>query len=100
MNHVEKYYWIIDHPRIGVEHSQCTIELAPQKVNPINDTVEKDTSLNTKYQWWVEVTHEEFDEDNNEYVYCHDWDLDTGGDTAEEAIEKLYGIVKYKFGDY
>ncbi len=100
MNHVEKYYWIIDHPRMGAEHSQSTIELTPQKVNPFNNIIEKDTSLNTKYQWWVEVTHEDLDETTDEYVCCHDWDLDTGGDTAEEAIEKLYNIVKAKYGDY
>lgn len=100
MNHVDKYYWIIDHPKMGDENGQCTSELTPHLVNPLTNTIEDDKSLNTKYQWWVEVLYQEYNEDDNDFEYCHDWDLDTGGDSAEEAIDNLYEIVLKKFGDY
>ncbi len=96
MNHVEKYHWIVDHPRMGVGHIESAIELIPQKVNPFNNLIEKDTSLNTKDYWCVGVTHGDLDEALDVHMYHQS----TGGDTAEEAIEKLYNIVKAKYGDY
>lgn len=59
MDHVEKYYWIIDHPKLGHEHCQSLIELTPHRLNPVNNTIEEDIILNTKYQWWVELTYQE-----------------------------------------
>lgn len=97
MNHVDKYYWIIDHPKLS-KYSQATIEMTPHMVNPVNNTIEKDNSLNTKFEWWVEVCYEE--EDGDDYVWCHAWELDTGGDSAEEAIDKLYELVKFNYGEY
>ena len=100
MDHVEKYYWIIDHPKLGHKHSQATIELTPHKVNPVNETIEEDTSLNTAYRWWVETLVEDIDEDTGEWYSEHLWCLDTGGETAEEAVDNLYELVLKEYGDY
>lgn len=108
MNNVDKYYWIIDHPALtGNFGSQPTIELTPHMVNPENNTIESNTLLNTKQQWWIEVNvgSKYFDPNATPYSeesfeYSHDWELDCGGDTAEEAIDKLYELVLDKHGDY
>lgn len=97
MNHVDKYFWIIEHPNIGVEGLDGEIELTPQMVNPLNRKIEKDISLNTKFEWWVEFNKYY---DLGDEIMTHYWELDCGGDTAEEAIEKLYELVLEKYGDY
>lgn len=109
MNNVDKYYWIIDHPKLSNKKygTQPTIELTPHMVNPFNDTIEEDQSLNTKQQWWVEVNvaNSYFDPkavfpDDKSFERSHDWELDCGGNTAEEAVDKLYELVVNKYGDY
>lgn len=96
MNHVEKYYWIIDHEGIGDIYSQGTIELTPHLVNPINGRIEGDVSLNTKYEWWAEFS--KFDKQGDDYQ-THYSELDCGGDTAEEAVGALYELVLTKYGE-
>lgn len=104
MNFVDKYYWIINHPKITSRYKpQASIDLYPQMVNPTNNTVEKDISLNTKPEWWVELSmaNPEYDPSNQDTLTTmHDWRLDCGGDTSEEAIEKLYDNVLGYYGDY
>lgn len=97
MDHADKYYWIIDHPHIGAEGVQGSIELTPQKVNPENSTIEENEELNTKYEWWVEFSKLDKISDG---IETHYWELDCGGDTAEEAINNLYNLVKDKYGEY
>ncbi|AUR93510.1 hypothetical protein NVP1187O_197 [Vibrio phage 1.187.O._10N.286.49.F1] len=98
MNHVDKYYWIIDHPKLTKGRGQAEIELTPHMVNPENEIIEGDITLNTAFRWWVEVTQTVLYE--GEYIKAHDWDLDCGGETAEDAVETLYGTVLQKYGDY
>lgn len=108
MNNVEKYYWIIDHPKLSNKYgTQPTIELTPHMVNPLNDTIEQDRNLNTKQQWWVEVNvaNPDFEPDavfpdDKSFKHSHDWELDCGGDTAEEAIDTLHSLVIEHYGDY
>lgn len=97
MQMADKFYWIMDHPKIGLKGVQATIELLPQMVNPENDTVEEDDSLNTKLQWWVTVSKRDAEGD---YYDTHFDSLDTGGDTTELAIESLYKKVLNQYGDY
>lgn len=104
MNNVDKYYWIINHPKLhkGVI-GQASIELSPQMVNPVTNEVDSNKALNTKQEWWVEVSegNEYYDpEDKYSCRTAHDWDLDTGGDTAEEAIANLYELVLSRHGEY
>lgn len=98
MDHVDKYYWIINHPKIGVGLGfQGSVELTPQRVNPENSTIEVNEALNTKYEWWAEFS--KLDKISDE-IETHYWELDCGGDTAEEAINNLYNLVKDKYGEY
>jgi len=104
MNHVDKYYWVIDHPKLTIGGGQASIELTPHMVNPDNETIETEYSkrhLNTASRWWVEVQVESENECGSQgYEWCHDWDLDCGGNTAEDAINNLHQLVLDKYGDY
>lgn len=99
MNVSDKFFWIINHPKLTCDGKrQADIELTPQMVNPITKEIDSFVQLNTKLEWWVEVTHYEMHD--GMLGQCHDWDLDTGGNTAEEAIENCYSLVLKKFGAY
>jgi hypothetical protein len=104
MNHVDKYYWVIDHPKLTIGGGQAMIELTPHMVNPDNETIElvlNKQSLNTSSRWWVEVTVESENECGSQgWEFYHDWDLDCGGNSAEEAITNLYQLVLNKYGEY
>ena len=63
------------------------------KVNPETNEVDDDNSKNTKTEVWLECGPW-----SAEYN-THDWDLDCGGDTFEEAIIKLAGLVKKWYND-
>lgn len=99
MNHVDKYYWIIDHPKLTKGRGQAEIELTPHMVNPENEIIEGDITLNTVFRWWVEVSTVSYG-DYGGVEMIHDWGLDCGGETAENTIETLYDIVLQKYGDY
>ncbi|CAH9011911.1 conserved hypothetical protein [Vibrio phage 249E41-1] len=105
MNNVDKYYWIVDHPKLCSTYiAQASIELTPQMVNPVTKEIDLDSpSNNTEQNWWVEVSSANKDynpNDPTDHPSCHDWNLDTGGTTAEEAIDKLYELVLKHYGDY
>ncbi len=96
MDHVDKYYWVINHPKLGGS-TQAIIELQPQKVNPVSDEIDLDhPELNTKFEWWVELSVWDAYERTN----WHDWVFDCGGATAEEAVDTLYRKVLTAHGDY
>lgn len=63
------------------------------KVNPVTSEVDDDQTKNTKTQVWLEVGPW------SEQYHTHDWDLDCGGDTFEEAIIKLADLVKQYYND-
>ncbi len=101
MNTCDKYYWVINHPKLTPESRQADVELTPHMVCPTDNTIKSDTSLNTKLQWWVEVCFYGYvDEYHDDLQPFHDWELDTGGDSSEEAIENLYDLVLAEYGDY
>ena len=60
------------------------------KVNPKTKRVDKDRSKNTLVQYWLETGL--FDKE--EGIFEHDYELDDGGDTFEEAIIRLAENVK------
>lgn len=99
MNHVDKYYWIINHPKLTLGRGQAQIELTPHMVNPITGAIDPDDHLNTKFEWWVELSSVGCGDNGGHEMY-HEWELDCGGDTAEEAIDNLYNLVLVKYGDY
>ena len=72
-------------------HSLC-IEVV--KVNPKNNTIEDDESLNTKVQVWLEAGEPfEFKEGDLGVQCYHNINYDSGGDTFEEAIDNLKEAV-------
>lgn len=65
------------------------------KVNPETNTIDDDSTKNTKVQVWLE--HGPYDK---EWGDCtHDLYLDCGADTFEEAIIKLAELVKKYYTD-
>ncbi len=71
------------------------------KVNPKTRRIDNDKAKNTKTEIWLEATiwatNEELPDDFHGQA-CHDIDLDCGGDTYEQAILKLAGLVYHKYG--
>ena len=100
MNICEKYYWIMQHPKFVPFGDDAIIEITPHMVCPETNHVEKLEALNTKLQFWVELMIPYFDEQLNQHCHSHDWEMDCGGDTWEEAVQKLYELVLKKYGDY
>jgi len=89
------YFRYRDGPMKGSEGFTIAYDLIVVKVNPVNDRVEDDDSLNTKTNIWVECGPLEDDGGQT-----HDWELDCGGDTFEDAIIALAKIVMRVHGDY
>lgn len=106
----EAYWWLYNHPIFQYEIDSNidflggeplmssffdrAIDIEVVKVNPKDNTINDDDTLNTKTEIWIEVSIEY----NHKYDCAdgHAWYLDTGGDTFEEAIINLTNLV-YKY---
>ena len=111
MHFVEKYYWVLDHPKLNGAKDrrsrkvcpQPSIEIGPQLVNPLTDEIDlKDDSLNTKVAFWAElIAHFPWEEDYASHKSAsHAWEMDCGGDTYEDAVNALYEKVLKEYGNY
>ena len=101
MDYVEKYWRIIEHPKLNRVGPQPIIDIEPHKVNPLTNAIDPDTKLNTQFQFWVEFMYNDgSDPFIPDHKRGHDWNFDCGGNTYEEAISTLYDLVIKKFGDY
>jgi hypothetical protein len=74
------------------------------KVNPKLNKIDADDSLNTETQVWLEsgpicLINEDLEIDGDNIGGSHDYELDCGGPTFEEAIIKMSHLVKEKYGD-
>lgn len=97
----EKYWWILAHPKfINKDMVPARIDIEPHDVCPMTNRIEDFKALNTKTQFWVEFLSPMYIEQDDEWVQAHDYQLDCGGDTYEEAIDKLYKNVLNTYGDY
>ncbi|BBM62050.1 hypothetical protein EO157G_4610 [Escherichia phage SP27] len=97
----EKYWWILGHPKfINKDMVPARIDIEPHDVCPMTNRIEDFKALNTKTQFWVEFLSPMYIEQDDEWVQAHDYQLDCGGDTYEEAIDKLYKNVLNTCGDY
>lgn len=100
------------------------LKIRPAWVNPETNEIDDNESLNTKFQTWLEVclpasnmeilsflsmdgSTEEIAKNAHKYnlfdqyrFHLHDYELDCGGDTFEEAIINLATLVLEKYGDY
>lgn len=100
MNTCDKFYWVCDHPKFA-EFGGASIHLEPQMVNPLTKEIDDDTTKNTELNWWLEVTYYDYEDDRKRrLVPCHPYQLDTGGVTVDEAIDKLYKLTLEHYGDY
>lgn len=121
----EAWWWLHNHPAFYFKGPsiQATpgadkepgffraLDFSVQKVNPTTLRVEDDQTGNTHVRFWLEVgpweapTEEELENDTYwgddwEGTPTHDYELDCGGDTYEEAIIKMAEKVREKYGDY
>lgn len=97
----EKYWWIMGHPKfINGDMVPPRIDIEPHDVCPITNRIESFKALNTKTQFWVEFISPMYIEQDDEWVQAHDYELDCGGDTYDEAIDELYKNVLNTYGDY
>ena len=89
------------HPKfINRDMDSPRIDIEPHDVCPITNRIEAFKALNTKTQFWVEFISPMYIEEDDEWVQAHDYELDCGGDTYDEAIDELYKNVLNTYGDY
>ena len=91
MEFYEAFWFLLTHPIFENNFLDCA-DFDAVKVNPATNRIDNDKALNTKTQIWIECGP--FDEN----IFCHDMDLDCGGDTFEEAICRLAELVRKKYG--
>lgn len=74
------------------------------KVDPDTYCIEEDESRNTKTVIWLEtgrtINEDIGDGDGVQEMTEHDWRLDCGGDTYEEAIIKLANLIDETYPNY
>lgn len=91
--------WIFlnEHP-IFMDLFECGLYTTVVKVNPETMEIDDDRSKNTKVQVWLE--HGPYEKIDGEFPQpTHDFNLDCGADTFEEAIIKLAKLVKEHYND-
>ena len=96
-NFHEAWTWLSDHPMF---HGlfECGLYTAVVKVNPETMEIDDDSTKNTKVQVWLE--HGPYEKVEDLFPqHTHDWELDCGGDTFEEAIIELAKLVKEHYND-
>lgn len=97
------YWWIYSHPKLIFDgFANPWIDITPHKVCPQTRSIQENSEANTHIEFWVECgSHTWWDyASNKELVSTHDWELDCGGDTWEEAVLNLGNLVLNKYGDY
>ena len=95
----DAYWWVMWHPKLQYErYTPPMIEIEPHMVNPKTNSVDDDPQKNTKLEYWIECGP--YVKDHGSVVPSHDWELDCGGDTIEEAFLALKRLVLQKYGNY
>lgn len=107
------WHFLTEHPifkesphEYAFTHFDTTMWIDVVKVNPINNHVEDDAALNTVTRVWVEqgpwITTHMLPDTESGYLpqgcSSHDYRLDSGGATFEEAIIQLAKKVRYFYG--
>lgn len=95
----------------GMGWEEC-VDIDIAFVNPITRRIDDDDSLNTQFEVWIEagppvdISNEPHPpppggwNKYNRYARSHDFNLDCGGDTLQEAIMRLALLVKEHYGNY
>lgn len=105
-----KFYGSPDDPHADRFHEKCLVEdrgvehcveISVAKVNPASGSIDDDPALNTKTEVWAEIGMLRWPSENfREYdVHIHDYNLDCGGDTYEQAITNMARLVHDKYGN-
>ena len=96
-NFYDSYQFLCEHSyynnMYGSSMFKVSLDIDVVKVNPETDAVDDDDSKNTKVQIWLESGS--YDDESD--ACTHDYELDCGGDTFEEAIINLANIVYQKY---
>lgn len=88
----ESFHYLQEHPMFQGCFESC-LYIAVVKLNPLTKRIDDNPDLNTEVNVWLECG------EYSSHINCHDFDLDCGGKTFEEAICELAELVKSKYGD-
>lgn len=69
------------------------------KVNPNGEYIDNDPSLNVKTKVWLEYGPAHYCEHSNRWTSSHDYALDSGGDTFEQAVIEMANLIIKNYGD-
>lgn len=105
INACDAYWWVYNHPKmLWKECSPPNIDITPHMVCPETNRIEDDPTLNTKMQFWVEcgayVDCDMYGDGVITVIPSHDWELDCGGWTWDEAVLNLAQLILERHGDY
>lgn len=89
-NFYDAFNFLNNHPIFKGDFQYGCLDVMVVKVNPETNSIDGNRNLNTKTNVWLEC---------GELGY-HDYELDCGAETYEEAIVELAGLVLNKYGDY
>lgn len=105
--------WPLEDVRDGGFH-EC-VDIEPVYINPATKAIDEDEEKNTEFRIWIEAggwddlakpensaTWPEPQGGWNEFnrwTACHDYNLDCGGSTMEDALLQLAARVKFHYGD-
>lgn len=73
-------------------------EITPHKVNPDTNRIEEDDALNTRIQWWYEFGPWSLTP-GEPSIATHDYELDSGTETYEQAIIEIARKVHDNYGN-
>ena len=96
----EAFNFLEKHPIFNIDgytFFNKALEIEVVKVNPETEEIDCDKKLNTLTQVWLETGPVDTYEDSL-VSYSHDYDLDCGANTFEEAIIELANLVCKKYG--
>jgi hypothetical protein len=82
---------------------QNLVQIYLAYVNPAISEVDSIDALNTKPEVWIEAgpyVPDEYQNSKDKFLPCHDYNLDCGGDTLEDALCSLAAKVREHYGDY
>lgn len=74
-------------------------EITPHRVCPATNAIEDDESLNTRLQWWYEFGPWSLYPDGHGVHATHDYQLDGGSDTYEQAVLDVARKVWDNYGN-
>ena len=83
-----------------VNYFDRCLSISVVKINPETDEIDTNMSNNTKTEVWLEFGRAFIDYSiTDDVMFEHDYRLDCGGDTFEEAIIKLANLVDQFYYD-